>query len=54
MKELSNYEYLQSISLELFHATLCSLIGIPLGDTDKERVLLNWLLAKEQFTSRDD
>lgn len=40
---MNNREYIQSLSPELFHATLCGLMGIELGDTIKEDVLKEWL-----------
>ena len=49
-KKLSNYEYLKSLNLELFHATLCGLMGIKLCDFKKENALMEWLKAEEMYT----
>ena len=40
-KKLSNYEYLKSLNLELFHATLCGLMGIKLCDFKKSLIISN-------------
>lgn len=40
---MNNREYLQSLKPDLFHATLCGLMGIPLYDFDKEKALKDWL-----------
>lgn len=54
MNNMSNYEYLMSITKEEFHAVLCGLMGIDLLDIAKEQAVMNWLNKEEIFTKPDE
>ena len=51
---MTNFEYLKSLDIELFCATLAGLMGIPLGNFEQEQVLMDWLNAPEEFTKEEE
>ena len=49
-KKLSNYEYMKTLDIELFHAVLGGLMGFSLDRYDADNIaLMEWLKAEEMF-----